>query len=305
MGKLSRDKAGVNPTDSLTTKLSRTLNISSIYQNFNSMARLPLPFYKHGNMSRQKDPSAFPFLSLPRELREMIYDYFRQSDRQVRILYTQWGSNLSKSQEHLASLDTPVPHQPPATSGILAYYGRLPSLELRLTCKQVHAELWDHFLCATFEVGSLTPHDDRWRFDPTYQKLATSTRLSHIRKILVSIHVVDLRMIMHPDWGWTRYEDLDMETCVLKLQTLAEMLVRVLRKKAKGLRTVVVDWTDDFPDEDWEMKATVLYPFGTLKGVQMQLGRLIVAERGREKIRRMLERTLDGLSEEVERHRSI
>jgi nucleotidyltransferase/DNA polymerase involved in DNA repair len=114
----------------------------------------------------------------------------------------------------------------------------------------------------------------------------------------VTIHIVDLKMTVEPDWGMLRYEEVDMETCVLKLQTLAEMLVRVLRRKAKSLRTIVVEWKDDFPDEDWEMKASVLFPFGTLKGVQMQLGKLIVAERGREKIRRMLEQTLDGLSED-------
>jgi hypothetical protein len=244
------------------------------------------------------DPTAFPFLRLPRELREMVYDYFRQPESHSMELITAqvgpWPWNTFDLPRETGP-DDPTAHQPPGSSGILSYYGTVPPLDLRLTCKQVHHELWSNFLSTMCRVGPLTPHSDEWRFDPTYQKLNTSTLLPTIRHILVRVELVNLKMTKH--YGSIRYQDIGLEECALKLQALAEMLVRVLRKRASSLRTLTIEWQDDFPsDGNWQLKASALLPFGTLEGVHMQLGKLIVAEEGRTSIRNMLNETLDGLS---------
>lgn len=240
------------------------------------------------------DPSSFPFLRLPRELREMIYDYFRQDPASdIQILSTHVGPYIEFDCLPPYKND-PVFQQPPASSGLLAYHGTYPHLALRLTCKQIHDELWDYFLSTTFEVGPITPHSDEWRFDPTYQKLATSKRLPLLRKVLVRIDLASLKMTTH--LGSLRYEEIELEECALKLHSLAEMLVRVLRRQGKNLQYVIIDWKDDFPEENSQLKTSVLLPFGTLKDVQMRLGKLVVADQGRVAVKKMLDETLEGLS---------
>jgi hypothetical protein len=170
-------------------------------------------------------------------------------------------------------------------------------LELRLVCRQMHAELWDQFLSTRFEVGPLTPHHDEWRFDPTYQNLSISRRLPLLRNLRVRIEVVGLRLAERSEEGAMRFEEIGLEDCVSKLQVLAEMLVRVLRRRGKSLRSIVVEWCDEFPDEgDWGLKASVLFPFATLEGVEMRLGRLTVKEEARKRLRGLLEETLEGLT---------
>jgi hypothetical protein len=104
-------------------------------------------------------------------------------------------------------------------------------------------------------------------------------------------------------------QEIRLEECVLKVQPLAEMLVRVLRDGAPALRIVVVDYVDDFVGEDdedwggagdaeWELKSSVLFPFGGLGGKRFQLGEMVTAGGvGRRMALRMkLEETLEALS---------
>jgi hypothetical protein len=161
----------------------------------------------------------------------------------------------------------------------------------------MHRELWEHFFSTRFEVGPLTPHHDEWRFDPTYQKLSMSRRLPLLRNLLVRIDLVSLSIAARTERGAMLYEDISLEDCVSKLQCLAEMLARVLRRRGKSLKSIVIEWRDEFPDErDWGLKASILFPFATLEGVDMRLGRLIVKEEARPRLKELLEDTLDGLS---------
>ena len=91
------------------------------------------------------------------------------------------------------------------------------------------------------------------------------------------------------------YREIGLEECVLRVQLLAELLVRVLRNGASNLRLLTIDWNDDFQDDSWQMKASVLYPFGSLSGVELRLGGLRVAQSEAATVRRNLTETLEGL----------
>lgn len=285
------------------TKASKTNKIGqkTAHHSFSSL-HLPYTATSTTTAASPTTPAKhahFPFFRLPRELREMVYDYFRQplgSNCIIKTCFAQRGLWKHEFDCPGPYHDDPVPLQPPPTSGIISYHGSAsPPLALRLTCRQMHHELWEHFFSARFEVGPLTPHHDVWRFDPTYQKLSMSRRLPLLRNLLVRIDLVSLRLM--GTRGAMRYEDIGLEDCVSKLQCLAEMLVRVLRRRGKSLQSIVIEWQDEFPEErDWGLKASVLFPFATLEGVEMRLGKLIVEEGARARLRELLEETLDGLS---------
>ena len=70
-----------------------------------------------------------------------------------------------------------------------------------------------------------------------------------------------------------------------------------MRRRGKSLTSIVIEWRDEFPDSrDWGLKASVLFPFATLEGVDMRLGRLVVEEGAKKRLKGLLEETLEGLS---------
>jgi hypothetical protein len=252
----------------------------------------------------KSSPCAFPFLQLPRELREMIYEYFRPPLRSTHQVNNSSSAHLTLDIPYTMidspDQDDPIFFQPPTRYGILSLKsyegGRLPCLALRMTCKQIHGELWDHMFSRVAEVGPLTPHYNDCRFDPTYENLKSSSLLPALRKIRVRVDLADLRLTQVFLLGLI-YEEISLEQCVQKVQERAEKLVRVLRKGTKMLNTIVIDWKDDFQeDENWELKSSVLLPFGTLDGVQITLGDLLVSEECKTDVREKLEEICEGLS---------
>ncbi|KAH7125573.1 hypothetical protein B0J11DRAFT_528723 [Dendryphion nanum] len=276
-----------------------------------SSLRLPLSSPSDQQDGQTRNRKTFPFLALPRELREMIYDYFRQpagssssaSSASIGGGVDPWTGVPFDFLANPSQYNDPILLDMPSDSGFLYYHGAKPPLSLQLACRQIHAELWDH----VFEVGPLTPHQDEWRFDPTYQKLGRSSRLPDVQKLLVRIQLSRMKMrkeysgwgSTYYGWGATQYEEIELEECVQRLQVLAGLLVRELRKRAKGLRVLLVDWVDEFTGEEemnWELKLSVLLQFGMLENVFIKLNRLVVAEKVRPATRKVLEDTLDGLS---------
>ncbi|KAF2016354.1 hypothetical protein BU24DRAFT_409465 [Aaosphaeria arxii CBS 175.79] len=239
-------------------------------------------------LSTFSQPNGCPLLNLPRELREIIYDYLRGTNSFSIIVYTDIEAPDDIDETHY---DAPQPLQLPLESGFLAYHGLQPPVNLSLACQQLHAELWDH----AFEVGPLTPHADEWRFDPTYRRLSRSVRLRHVQRILVRVELASMRM--ETSIGALKYAPIELEDCVSKVQELAGLLVRVLRTGAKSLRWITIDWIDEFDGEgNWELKSSVLLPFGTLERVRIQRNKTMVRESAREEMERKLDDTLDGLS---------
>ncbi|KAF2183877.1 hypothetical protein K469DRAFT_202677 [Zopfia rhizophila CBS 207.26] len=174
-------------------------------------------------------------------------------------------------------------------------------MTLLLVCRQIHEEVLDHFFSlTTFEVGPLTPHHDEWRMDPTYQKLRNSVHLSRVQKLKVRVNLERMQMASSEglsNHDGARFSEIGLEECVLKVQPLSEMLVRVLRNGAKNLKMITIDWKDEFPEDiNWQLKSSVLFPFGNLEGVQFRLGRVKMADRARTAYEERLKETLEGLS---------
>lgn len=259
----------------------------------------------------------FPFLRLPRELREMIYDAFRNSDTKPKPGPT---ATFKRGTYEFAppgspntrrySTSVPFFYFPEYSAhyghrGLLGYHGQMPPLNLSLTCKQIDTELWEHFAARKYEIGPLTPRADRHRYDPTYGELAETFELWKLRRIFLRIHVSAFRESseLGPDLGngsrriYPRFEELGLEDCVLKLESLSQKLVIVLKEKATGLRTITIEWKDAFPeDERWDIKARILQPFGTLKGIQMKVSWVTVEESKRARVQKLLQDTLADLS---------
>jgi len=103
----------------------------------------------------------FPFLNLPRELRDLIYDHLRQSSASTIHIKHCWQIPTSPPYDRDwisfpdpgPYFDDPIPLQPSPISGILSYHATSPPLALRLTCRQIHRELWENFFSTRFEVG--------------------------------------------------------------------------------------------------------------------------------------------------------
>lgn len=243
---------------------------------------------------RKQDTDVFPLLRLPRELRDEVYTYIFLSEDWTPPYHVLTGIVKHNRIQH--DQEDPIPFQPPGNSGLLSYYGKPPPLKMLLVSKQIRDEVLYLFYSRTaFEVGPLTPHDDIWRIDPSYGRLQHSSQLANIRKLRVRVDVA--RMQMGSYLGGVVFKEIGIEDCISRVQPLAELLVRVLRKGANSLSVIIIDWKDDFPDDmNWQLKASILFPFGSLEGVQIFLGKLTIADSGREAAKKMLDETLEGLS---------
>ncbi|KAF2796617.1 hypothetical protein K505DRAFT_323136 [Melanomma pulvis-pyrius CBS 109.77] len=281
-------------------------------------------------VAHKNDPKAFPFFKLPRELRDKIYGYLISASAPSTHLTSaatmedvRFRGPMLKCQPctphntpHAAPTSDPVALQPDRSTGFIAIYSPPTAPKaLLLVCRQMRAEIMQRYSIwnSVFEVAPLTPHVDEWSFDPLYEALLSSSRLSRVRKLRVRVDLARLRIRPTPsnymppyryfvnleaERGPVRFEEIGVLECVQRVRAAAENLVRVLREGAGALNVLVLDWKDDFDaDEevDWELKRSVLKPFGRLDDVRVMIGNVVVRESGREKARKMLGEALESL----------
>ncbi|KAF2491812.1 hypothetical protein BU16DRAFT_530238 [Lophium mytilinum] len=206
-----------------------------------------------------------PLLALPREIRDMIYAYILPRKRQSSIL--------------------PTPH-----TGFTSVSAPSPPLYLQLTCRQLRDELMDAFyLIAVFEVGNLNSHSRRWRNDPDYEILAASPHLARIRHIRVRISLDRMSFLT--------FNELSPEQSVKKVCQKAEKLASVLKNGAKHLRSVTVDWWDDFGYKEDVDRRTVLEQFRSLDGVRWKVGKIYALKRVKKDVECEVKKGLQELDE--------
>ena len=261
-------------------------------------------------------------LALPRELRDMIYFHLINPPS---VLLTEthnfYAANPGlttwfPSSELLSGAEEPVPYQPSFDSGFITLSNPPPPVAFLLICRTIHAELLQNFYSTTvFEAAPLTSHHDVWRADPTYQKLRASQHLPHIRILQIRIALQRMQKTeddypLTLDYRAASYslQEIGLEDCVLKVQPLVEILVRILRANATSLKVMIIEYVDEFlrddededggMDSEWELKSSVLFPFGGLGGMRFQLGEVITSggEKRRNVLRRKLEERLEALS---------
>jgi hypothetical protein len=70
---------------------------------------------------------------------------------------------------------------------------------------------------------------------------------------------------------------------VQRLQPQTERLVEVLRTYGENLKSVIINWTDEYPEAiepcGGQLNQSVLSPFSRLRGIEIRLGKLKVAGR--------------------------
>lgn len=280
--------------------------------------------------AHKNDPKAFPFFKLPRELRDKIYDYLISASAPSTHLtsaatmeHIRFRGPVHKCYQHTphntlhaAQTSDPVALQPDRSTGFIAIYSRPTAPKaLLLVCRQMRTEIMQGYSvwASVFEVAPLTPHADEWSFDPLYQALLSSSRLSKVRKLRVRVDLARLKIQPTPsnymppytyflnleaERGPVRFEEIGVAECVKRVRGVAENLVRVLREGAGALEVLVLDWKDDFDVDDegsWEVKRGVLEPFGRLEDVRLIIGNVVVRESGRAKARKMLGEALESL----------
>lgn len=268
---------------------------------------------RKASYKRLLKPKPFPFLQLPREIRDMIYASYASSLQELRIPilidlnnpYINWSAwpYIHKGVFPAGTEDN-VHYRTNRHDdlGILAFHGALPPTNLLLVCKQIASEVLSR---VAFEVDPLTSHDKTFRYslDRTYRSLARSPYVALLSKIVVRIDLTWMqtqrKVYVWPSGVkeelWPARE-ISLAECVKKVQPRSRALCAVLGKYALNLRVVSVHWVDDFPDavgeDDVGLKASVLEPFSGLKGVAVRIGKLVVAERGRAAAQAMIDQTL-------------
>ena len=184
------------------------------------------------------------------------------------------------------------------TNGIVAVHGSWPLTSLLLTGKRFYEETYDACWSTTaFEVQPLTPNDACWRLDqslePTCEALVLSNHLEHVRKLRVRVVVARFSMVrqsMRSRRANTQVctiSEIGLEVCVQRLVALAERLDEVFKGNARSLKVVEIEWLDDSPGDvnktDLRVRRNSLKPFTSL-GVQVQIKKLVLAEKGRQRV---------------------
>ncbi|KAF2826504.1 hypothetical protein CC86DRAFT_31294 [Ophiobolus disseminans] len=293
---------------------------------------LYLPFQRqYGRVTGfSKTNACFPLLNLPRELRNQIYLHASHANRHSIQISSQWraGKRTQHSCGHSAAT-TPLAEHDVAKrdantrhsvrseadvsyqlndNGIVAIHGAWPPISLLLASKRIHGEANDAFWSRTaFEVQPLTPNDACWRLDQssesTYEALAMSNHIKHIRKLRVRIDVVRFSAgrqsgrFERVESQVCTFQEIGLDVCLQMLQPLAEGLCKALGKHAPSLRVVEIVWMDDFPEDMNDMnlqsRARVLVPFTSLEA-QVRIHKLVVMDHARGAMATMISEVLRG-----------
>ncbi|KAF2729885.1 hypothetical protein EJ04DRAFT_555813 [Polyplosphaeria fusca] len=184
-------------------------------------ARLPLYSSLVGVVRKLRhtspDATVFPFLQLPRELRDMIYNYMDPAPDKYTV-------------------------QTPGDAGILCMECFDLPANMLLSCRQIRRELMDQYP-SRFIIGSLSPHGVR--FDPGYKKLEQTPSLASLRQVHVRIEVFRMRS----GKNHRACQEIALDECLDELESQSKRLVGVLQKGARKLKGLSFDWVDDFPDQ--------------------------------------------------------
>ncbi|KAF2810776.1 uncharacterized protein BDZ99DRAFT_462098 [Mytilinidion resinicola] len=219
-----------------------------------------------------------PLLALPREIRDMIYAYILPRKRRSPML--------------------PTPH-----TGFTSVSAPSPPFSLQLTCRQLRSELMDAFyLIAVFEVGNLNSHSRRWRNDPDYEILAASPHLARIRHIRVRISL-DRMSFKAGHAHDAMFHELSSEQSVEMVCQKAAQLANVLQNGAENLRSVTVDWWDDFGYREVVERGRVFEQFRFLDGVRWKAGNIYALKRVKRDVEHEVRKGLQELDEGMLRNR--
>jgi hypothetical protein len=187
---------------------------------------------------------------------------------------------------------------PPADTGFTSISAPFPPLYIQLTCRQLRYELMDSFYqIAVFQVGDVSAHHRERCSDPEYRNLVASPYFEQMRHIRVRISM-DRMSMRTGEYNGIQFDELSPKRCVTDVSRRARMLVRALVEEgAENLRTVTVDWWDDFGEGDEVDRAKVFEQFARLEGVKFKVGKVQAFKKVKEKVKLEVEKGVRELNE--------
>jgi hypothetical protein len=178
--------------------------------------------------------------------------------------------------------------------GIVAIHGGLPPINLLLVSKQLYAEAREEIFSTTiFEVWPMTPNFPPSCLGRGYEALAESKYVKEMRKLYIRI---DLVRSARPENDWLPAATFSLSTCTSRVRHYARQLCETLETAAPTLKSVEIDWIDEFGEQveasDLELRQNVIELFASLTGVKVRMRRLVMSDEGREEVTAIMRRVL-------------